>query len=91
MLGSTGRYKQMYADLPGIHYDCKYFEKITGRFGFKPHEYTSLIDPIMKDSIEMTKTLNRLYKENSHETIFTLLCFSTHGMIQDGRQIVLLN
>ena len=89
--GATGRYKQMYADLPGIHNDRKYFEKITTRFGFKSHEHISLIDPDMKKSIEMTKALNLLYKENPLEMIFTLLCFATHGMIQDGRQIVLVN
>ena len=39
----------------------------------------------------MINDLTQLYKENPHETIFTLLCFSTHGMIQDGRQVVLVN
>ena len=35
--------------------------------------------------------LNRLYKDNPHETILTLLCYATHGMIQDGRQVFLVN
>ena len=81
----------MYADLPGVQNDRRYFEKITSRFGFKLHEYVALIDPKMKASIEMTKALNKLYKENPQETIFTLLCFATHGMIQDGRQVVIVN
>ena len=89
--GSTGRYKQMYADLPGISNDQKYFEKITSRFGFELHEYIALIDPTMKKSVEMAQALNRIYKENPQETIFTLLCFATHGMIQDGRQVVIVN
>ena len=52
----------MYADLPGIHEDRKYFEKITSRFGFKPHEYVALINPNFKEGLEMTKALNHLYK-----------------------------
>ena len=75
----------MYNDLPGIYNDLHQFEKIVNRFGFKTEEFVSLLEPKMKDSITMAQTLNRLYKSNPHETIFTLICFATHGMILDGR------
>ena len=39
----------------------------------------------------MIVKLNKLYKENPLETILTLICYATHGMILDGRQIVLVN
>ena len=39
----------------------------------------------------MTTNLNRLLKNNPHETILALFCFASHGMIQDGRQVILVN
>ena len=90
-VGSVNQYRQFYADLPGIVNDRHQFEKIVQRFGFKPEEYTPRIDPKVRDCNQMINDLNRLYKENPHETILTLLCYATHGMIQDGRQVVLVN
>ena len=45
----------------------------------------------MKDCISMTSNTSRLYKQNPHETVFALFCFASHGMIQDGRQVILVN
>jgi hypothetical protein len=39
----------------------------------------------------MTIDLNRLFKSNPHEVVFALFCYACHGMIQDGRQVVLIN
>ena len=81
----------MYGDLPGIFMDRHNFEKIVERFGFKSDDYTALIEPKMKDCLSITKELSQLYRSNPHETILTLHCYSTHGMILDGRQIILVN
>ena len=39
----------------------------------------------------MINELNRLFKRNPHETVFALFCYSSHGMIMDGRQVILIN
>ena len=49
------------------------------------------MEPKMKDCNIMIKELNRLFKSNPHETVFALFCFACHGMIQDGRQVILVN
>ena len=85
------RYVQAYSDLPGILRDHRYFEKLVTRFGFTPEEFLSLMEPKTKDCNNVIKELNRLCKSNPHETVFALFCFACHGMIQDGRQIILIN
>ena len=49
------------------------------------------MEPKMRDCNNMLKELNRLFKSNPHETVFALFCFACHGMIQDGRQVILVN
>ena len=39
----------------------------------------------------MIADLYRLLKKNPHETILALFCYASHGMIQDGRQVILIN
>jgi hypothetical protein len=85
------RYVQAYGDLPGIFRDHRYFEKLVTRFGFSSDEFLSLIEPKTLDCCKMIQELNRLYRSNPYETVFALFCFSCHGMIQDGRQVILVN
>ena len=85
------KYYQAYSDLPGIFNDHRYFDKLVTRFGFTSDEFQSLIEPKTKDCEKMTVDLNRLFKCNPHETVLALFCYACHGMIQDGRQVVLIN
>ena len=82
---------QAYSDLPGIYRDKRYFDKIVNRFGFTSDQQLSLLEPRIKHCNNMTSELGRLFKSNPHETIFALFCYSSHGMIQDGRQVILVN
>ena len=81
----------MYADLPGIFNDYRQFEMIVKRFGFNSDQFVGLMEPKVKDCNSMITDLNRLLKNNPHETILALFCFASHGMIQDGRQVILVN
>ena len=49
------------------------------------------MDPDFRESIAMLNDLGRLFKAHPHETVLSLSCFASHGMIQDGRQVILLN
>ena len=77
--------------MPGVLNDKRQFEKLVRRFGFKSDEFILLMEPTMKDCIFMASNSSRLYKQNPHETVFALFCFASHGMIQDGRQVILVN
>ena len=85
------KYVQAYSDLPAIFNDHRQFEKIVTRFGFKSDEFLALLEPKVKDCTSATTALNRLLKNNPHETILALFCYASHGMIQDGRQVILVN
>ena len=85
------KYVQAYSDLPAIFNDHRQFEKIVTRFGFKFDEFLALLEPKVKDCNKATTELNRLLKNNPHETILALFCYASHGMIQDGRQVILIN
>ena len=85
------RYFQAYNDLPGIFNDHRYFEMLVTRFGFTSDQFLSLMEPKIKECNNMTSNLGRLFKSNPHETVFALFCYACHGMIQDGRQVVLIN
>ena len=50
-----------------------------------------MIDPKVKDCDKMILDLHRLFKNNPHETVLAFFCYSSHGMIQDGRQVILVN
>ena len=39
----------------------------------------------------MATRMKRLFKKHPHETILALFCYASHGMIQDGRQVILIN
>ena len=49
------------------------------------------MDPSFNECIAMFTDLGRLFKNYPNETVLSLSCFASHGMIQDGRQIILLN
>ena len=49
------------------------------------------MDPSFNECIAMFTDLGRLFKNYPNETVLSLSCFASHGMIQDGRQVILLN
>ena len=77
--------------MPGIVNDRRQFEKIAGRFGFKSDELIVLMEPKMKDCNAIAIGTHKLCKQNPHETVLALFCYSSHGMIQDGRQMIVVN
>ena len=81
----------MYSDLSAVSNDKHQFGKLTGRFGFDHDQCLVLLEPKILECSSMITELNRLLKNNPHETIFALFCYASHGMIQDGRQVILVN
>ena len=61
------------------------------RHGFENFEMKILMEPIMKECNAVIVELNKLFKSLPQETVLTLSCFASHGMIQSGRQVILLN
>ena len=81
----------MYSDLSAVSNDKHQFGKLTERFGFDHDQCLVLLEPKILECSSMITELNRLLKSNPHETIFALFCYASHGMIQDGRQVILVN
>ena len=49
------------------------------------------MEPKMIECLAMIKELNCLFKSLPQETVLALSCFASHGMIRDGRQVILVN
>ena len=81
----------MYDNLKAIHKDKKVFRKLVSCHGFKPNEIFLLTDPKIKECNNITLQLNRLFKKFPDQIILAFSCYAGHGMIQDGRQIFLVN
>ena len=45
----------------------------------------------MKDCRAIITDLQRLCKKHPQEIVFAFSCYACHGMIQDGRQVILVN
>ena len=84
-------YKQFYGNLDAIKSDRDIFKMLTTQHGFEHDELRILMEPRMKELMAILKELNQLFKSLPQETILALSCFASHGMIQDGRQVILLN
>ena len=83
--------KQFYADLPGIYNDLHNFMRILNRFEFGPDDIETLMNQKFKDLANMLLKIDRLLKSNPLETTLVFSCYASHGMIMDGRQVVLVN
>ena len=81
----------MYGNLTAIHKDKEVFRKLVSCHGFKPNEIFLLTDPKIKECNNITLNLNRLFKKFPDQIILAFSCYAGHGMIQDGRQIFLVN
>ena len=81
----------MYSDLPEVKKDRYTFDKLVSRHGFERNQIKILMEPKLKECIAIFSDLNRLFKGEPEETILTLSCYASHGMIQDGRQVILVN
>ena len=49
------------------------------------------MEPKIKECIAMATGTQKLCKQNPYETVLALFCYASHGMIQDGRQVILVN
>ena len=81
----------MYSNLPGIFNDKRLFGKIVQWFGFEDEQYDILIEPKVNDCNKCITKLSKLAKNNPNEMILALFCYASHGMIKDGRQVIILN
>jgi hypothetical protein len=81
----------MYDNLPAIHKDKQVFRKLVSCHGFKQDEIFLLTDPKVNECNSITVKLNRLFKKNPDQIILAFSCYAGHGMIQDGRQVFLVN
>ena len=81
----------MYDNLTAVHRDKEVFQKLVSQHGFKSDEIKLLMDPKLKECNDMSTNLNRLFKSKPDQIILALSCYAGHGMIQDGRQIILVN
>ena len=83
--------RQFYNNLPGIKDDLRNFLKILNQYEFSPDEIQTLIQNNLSELNGMIKRLCKLMEEKPHQTVLVLSCYSSHGMIQDGRQVILVN
>ena len=81
----------MYGDLNAIKNDREVFEILATQHCFERAEIRTIMEPVMRDCLVLNADLHRLFKSLPEETILALSCFASHGMIQDGRQVILLN
>ena len=81
----------MYGDLNAIKNDRKLFEILAAQHCFERAEMRTIMEPVMKDCIKLNSDLIRLFKSQPGETVLALSCFASHGMIFEGRQVILLN
>ena len=58
---------------------------------FKHSEMRTLMEPSMRQLLGLFTDLNKLFKSMPQETVLAFSCFASHGMILDGRQIILVN
>ena len=81
----------MYGNLDAIKNDRDVFEMLATQHCFVRAEMRTIMEPVMKDCLGLFSELLRLFKSLPEETVLALSCFASHGMIQDGRQVILLN
>ena len=68
-------------DEVSVHYDLL----ITKLVVWDPHQQSALLKLYAEFKID------RLLKSNPLETTLVFSCYASHGMIMDGRQVVLVN
>ena len=83
--------RQFYDNLPGIYEDLHNFIKILTRFEFNPKEIETHVQKKISELAGMFMRLNKLLRDNPRQTVLIFSCYSSHGMIQDGRQVILVN
>ena len=81
----------MYGDLDAIKNDRDVFENLATQHCFERAEIRTIMEPVMKDLIQLNSELHRLFKSFPEKTVLALSCFASHGMIFNGRQVILLN
>ena len=89
--GFTEEYRQMYDNLDAIKNDRDVFEMLATQHCFERAEMRTIMEPVMKDCLALNADLHRLFKSMPEETVLALSCFASHGMIFEGRQVILLN
>ena len=88
---SKKAYRQFYSNLPAIEDDFKNFKKLLINFEFSPNEIEIFVRKKFSELGGMFMRLTKLLRDNPHQTVLIFSCYSSHGMIQDGRQVILVN
>ena len=89
--GFEEEYRKFYRSLDAIKNDRDIFKMLITRHGFENSEMKILMEPGLNDCVAIMTQLSRLFKSFPQETVLALSCFASHGMIQDGRQVILVN
>ena len=71
----------MYGDLNAIKNDRDVFEILATQHCFERAEMRTIMEPVMRDLLELNTELHRLFKSLPEETVLALSCFASHGMI----------
>ena len=85
------QYRQFYADLKAVEGDGKIMRELATKFNFTEDQIKEFCDMTMKEYSAETIRQTKLFKEKPLETILIMCLFAGHGMINDGRQVLLIN
>ena len=81
----------MYDDLEAVNQDAAIFVKFAQRFRFLPNTISVYKQAGSKQYKLSVNQLRKDCKMTPNELVFILCLFASHGMIRDGRQVILVN
>ena len=91
----TGELKGgIYDNLRTVTEDCKAIRKAGAQYNFKDEGLNGMyrmLNPTFKQWVNVKLDINRRCKENPETGHIILSCFAGHGMLKNGKQILLTN
>ena len=81
----------MYGDLEAVNNDASIFFKLVMRFGFSRRDVSIYKQTSMRQYNQAVIMLRKDCKTTPNELVFIICLFASHGMIRDGRQVILVN
>ena len=81
----------MYGDLKAVNDDASIFFKLVMRFGFPRRDVCIYKQPSMRQDIKTFTMLRKECRMTPNELVFIICLFASHGMIRDGRQVIVIN
>ena len=81
----------MYGDLDAVNNDAKIFVTMAQRFRFKYDRIHTIKQLSNKDYVQIVKKLHQDFRKTPQDIVLIFCVFASHGMIQCGRQTILIN